>query len=321
MKKGNKFLIYFTLFLMIFQSSILSLHFFTSNSDNGKSLSSSDISPLPGSAINLDYIEMNYSIDYEIVKDGVKSKDSIPLKLIVNGTEDLYENGTISYYIGKNVTDETVLQLLSNVFIDTQMNFFKNHNLEESYQTFFSYRREAFSNNISGFLTNSSYTLFWINTTGNKVGYLKLYRSIPFLNVVDPFSLGIFDENRIIANKTWSDEKSEISKNVRILNSFYLRANFNNEQLVNLYYDKTWTILLRGKFESYDSTEDKYILDIKLVNSNLELDFLPDNPYWDARLRNLLIIIPLSGVACIIIVFMLIKKSRNQKKEDILDKI
>jgi len=321
MKKGKKFLVYFTLFLMIFQSSILSLHFFTSNFNYGKAILSSNNSPLSGSGSNLNYIEMNYCIEYEIVKNGVKSKDSIPLKLIVNGTEDLYENGTISYYIGKNVTDETVLQLLSNVFIDSQMNFFKNHNIEESYQTFFSYRREALSNNISAFLTNASYSLFWINTTGNKDGYLSLYRSIPFLDVDDPFFLGINDENRIISDKTWSDEKSELSKNVRILNSFYLKANFNNEQIINLYYDKTWTILLRGKFENYDSTEDKYILDIKLVDSNLDLDFLPDNPFWDVRLRNLLIFIPLSSVVGVIIAITFIKKSRNQKKEDILDKI
>ncbi len=177
------------------------------------------------------------------------------------------------------------------------------------------------SNNLSEFLTNASYTLFWLNTTGHKAEYLKQYRSIQFLNVVDPFFLAIFDENRIISEKTWSDEKLEISKNVRLLNSFYLSKNFNDEQIINLYYDKTWTILLRGSFESYDSTGDKYILDIKLVDSNLELDFLPDNPYWNIRLRNLLIIIPISSVGGIIIVFMFIKKSRIQKKEDILDKI
>jgi hypothetical protein len=306
---------------MIFQSSILSLHFFTSNIDNGEARAPSIKTPLPSLGSNLDYIEMNYSIEYEIVKNGQKIENAIPITLYINGTDDLYENGTISYYIGKNITDETVLQLLSIVFIKDQISFFENHRIGEYFQTFFSYRREAMSNNISDILTNASYTLFWLNTTGNKAGYIQLYRNIRFLNVLDPFSLGIFDENRIIADKTWSEENSEISKNVRILNSFYLRANFDNEQIINLYYDKTWTILLRGKFESYDSTEDKYILDIKLVDSNLDLDFLPDNPYWDARLRNLLIFIPLSSVACIIIVFMLIKKSRTQKKEDILDKI
>jgi len=306
---------------MIFQSSIISLHFFTSNIKNGEILSPSIKTPLPSSGSDLDYIEMNYSIEYEIVKNGHESKDTIPVTLVINGTDDLYENGTISYYIGKNVTDETVLQLLSNVFIENQMNFFQNHLIDESFKTFFSYRREAMSNNITELLTNARYTIFWLNTTGNKEGYIKLYRNIPFLDVVDPFSLGIFDENRIIADKTWSDENSEISKNVKILNSFYLKANFNNEQMINLYYDKTWTILLRGKFENYDSTKDKYILDIKLVDSNLDLVFLPDNPFWDARLRNMLIFIPLSSVACIIIVFMLIKKSRIQKKEDILDKI
>ena len=165
-----------------------------------------------------------------------------------------------------------------------------------------------------GFLTLTTQTLLLI-----PIWFAA--KPIPFLDVVDPFSLGIFDENRIIADKTWSDENSEISKNVKILNSFYLKANFNNEQMINLYYDKTWTILLRGKFENYDSTEDKYIMEIKLVDTNLNLDFLPDNPYWDVRLRNLLIIIPISSVVGIIIVFMLIKKSRFQKKEDILDKI
>ena len=306
---------------MIFQSSIISLHFFTSNIKNGEMLSPSIKSPLPSSGSDLDYIEMNYSIEYEIVKNGHESKDTIPVTLVINGTDDLYENGTISYYIGKNVTDETVLQLLSNVFIENQMNFFQNHLIEESFQTFFSYRREAMTNNISEFITNARYTIFWLNTTGNKADYLRLYRNIPFLYVLDPFSLSIFDENRIIADKTWSDENSEIAKNVNILNSFYLRANFNNEQIVNLYYDKTWTILLRGKFENYDSTEDKYILDIKLVDSNLDLDFLPDNPFWDIRLRNLLIFIPLSSIVGVIIAITFIKKSRNQKKEDILDKI
>ena len=305
---------------MIFQSSILSLHFFTSNFNYEKAISSSNNSPLSGSGSNLDYIEMNYCIEYEIVKNGAKSKDSIPLKLIVNGTEDIYENGTISYYVGKNVTDKTVLQLLSNVFIDSQMNFFKNHSIEEFYQTFFSYRREALSNNISAFLTNASYSLFWINTTGNKEGYLSLYRSIPFLDVEDPFFLGINDENRIISDKTWSDEKSELSKNVRILNSFYLKANFNDEQIINLYYDKTWTILLKGTFENYDTTGDRYILDIILVDTNLNLDFLPDNPFWDVRLRNLLIFIPLSSVAGVIITITFIKNLEIKKRKIFLIK-
>jgi len=321
MKKGNKFLVYFTLFLMIFQSSILPLYFFTSKIDNRQDLSPSIKSLIPRSGSNLDYIEMNYSVEYEIEKNGHKIKDKIPMTLFINGTDDLYENGTISYFIGKNITDETVLQLLSNVFIKNQLDFFQNHLLEDHFQTFFSYRRESMTNNLTEFLTNASFTLFWLNTTGHYDGYLKLYRKVQFLNVVNPFSLGIKDENRIIADKTWSDENSEISKNVRILNSFYLRANFDNEQIINLYYDKTWTILLRGKFENYDSAVDKYILDIKLLDSNLDLDFLPENPYWDLRLRNLLIFIPISSVACIIIVFLLIKKSRNQKKEDILDKI
>ena len=306
---------------MIFQSSILPLYFFTSKIDNRQDLSPSIKSLIPRSGSNLDYIEMNYSVEYEIEKNGHKIKDKIPMTLFINGTDDLYENGTISYFIGKNITDETVLQLLSNVFIKNQLDFFQNHLLEDHFQTFFSYRRESMTNNLTEFLTNASFTLFWLNTTGHYDGYLKLYRKVQFLNVVNPFSLGIKDENRIIADKTWSDENSEISKNVRILNSFYLRANFDNEQIINLYYDKTWTILLRGKFENYDSAVDKYILDIKLLDSNLDLDFLPENPYWDLRLRNLLIFIPISSVACIIIVFLLIKKSRNQKKEDILDKI
>ncbi len=314
MKKGNKFLIYITLFLIIFQSSILTLHYSTSQINN-------ENPPLPSLGSNLDFIEMNYRINYEIVKNGDKSKDTIPFSLIVNGTDDFYENGTISYYIGKNITDDTVLQLLSIFFIDDHINFFKNHQIEESFQTFFSYRREAMSDNSSEFLTDASYTMFWINNTGHKAGYLKQYKNIEFFNVVDPFKLGIFDENRTISDKTWSDEKSEISKNVKILNSFYLRANYNNEQIINLYFDKTWTILLRGKIENYDSSGDKYILEIILDDTNLNLDLLPDNPYWDVRLRNLLIFIPLSGVACIIIAIAYIKKSRNQKKEDILDKI
>ena len=306
---------------MIFQSNILSLQFSASNIHNRKIISPSIESPIPRSGSNLDYIKMNYSVEYEIEKNGHSIKDTIPMSLYINGTDDLYENGTISYYIGKNVTDETVLQLLSNVFIDNQLDFFQNHSLDEPFQTYFSYRRESMTNNLTEFLTNASFTLFWLNTTGHYAGYIKLYRKIQFLNVDNPFSLGIDDDSRIIADKTWSDKKSEISKNVRILNSFYLSANFDDEQIINLYYDKTWTILLRGTFENYDSSVDNYILDIKLVDTNLELDFLPDNPYWVTRLRNLLIIIPLSSVASVIIVFMLIKKTRIQRKEDILDKI
>ncbi|QEE14366.1 hypothetical protein DSAG12_00179 [Promethearchaeum syntrophicum] len=320
-KKGNKFLFHFILILIIFQSSILPLNLFIINIDRRKILSRSIQTPSSSSVNNLEIIQMNYSVDYEIVKNGKKTENTIPIMLYINGTENLYENGTISYYIGKNVTDETVLQLLANVFIEEQMNFFQNHQINEPFQTFFSYRREAMANNLSNFLTEASYTLFWLNTSGNNAGYLKQYRNIQFLNVVDPFLLGIYDENRIISEETWSDKKSDISKNVRILNSFYLRANYNNEQIINLHYDKTWTVLLRGKFENYDSDEDKYILDIKLVDSNLNLNYLPDNPYWDVRLRNFLIIAPLSSVGSIIVVFKIIKKSRIQKKEDILDKI
>ena len=169
MKKVNKFLIYSTLFLIIFQSSILTLHYFTSHINYEKT-------PLSSLGGDLNYIEMNYSINYEIVKNGDKNKDMIPLMLKINGTDNLYENGTISYYIGKNVTDETVLELLSNVFIGNQMEFFQNHQIEESFQTFFSYRREAMSDNLSEFLTNASYTIFWLNNTGHKAGYIKQNR-------------------------------------------------------------------------------------------------------------------------------------------------
>jgi len=320
MKKGNNFLIYFTLFLMIFQTSILSYHYFTSNIISGKALTSSIKTPLSITENNLDNIEMNYNITYEIVKNGLENKDTIPILLSINGTNDLYENGTISYYIGKNITDEIVLDLLSEVFIENQIDFFQNHGIEESFQTFFSYRREAMSNNLSEFLTNASYTIFWLNNSGNEAGYLKESKSVKFLDVDSPRRLSIFDENRTITENTWSDEKSELSKNVRVLNSFYLKADLNSETIINLYFDKTWTILLRGKIEIYDSNDDKYILEIKLVDTNLDLDFLPDNPFWRKRL-SLFIIIPLTSVASIIIVYMLIKKSRIQKKEDILDKI
>ena len=51
---------------MIFQSSIISLHFFTSDNNSGEVLSPLIKTPLPSSGSNLEYIEMNYSIDYEI---------------------------------------------------------------------------------------------------------------------------------------------------------------------------------------------------------------------------------------------------------------
>ena len=314
MKKTNIFLTIIFLFLMISQYGLIYYSIFNSNNFimNSHALSSVEESQI---------INMNYEIGYEIKSKGSTTKDSIPIMLSINGTNKLYENGTISYYIEKNITDSKVLSLMSNIFFEKQLDFFQNHQINESFQTYFSYRRETMINNASQFLTNSSYTIFWLNTSGNRAGYIKQYRNIKFLNVNSPFRMGINDENRVIAEKTWSEKRSELSKNVRILNSFYLKANFNSEEIINLYFDKTWTILLRGTIEIYDSPDNSYVLEIKLIDSNLELEFLPNNPYWETRLRNLLIFIPLSSAICLIVVFLYLKKFRIKKKDDILDKI
>jgi len=233
-------------------------------------------------------VELSYTLDYDIQTPSSQSSDRINFKLHIEGTQGLYENGTIDYGFNKNITDLAVLSTLGVFFSPNQLDYFQNHSQSQTYRTSFSFRRETFNATLTDFVKNTSYTIFWINTSNHMFNYLKPLTIIPYLLVENPIQLAISKNMPILIEGSWSSDPQELAKPKRIISSFFLMINYQNNIRVNFYYDQVHSILLRAQFdyimESSGETEE-YHINILLTSTNLILDFKSENPYWQTRLR------------------------------------
>ncbi len=268
---------------------------------------------------------LNYSLDYYYKDDEKIYDESIKFNLKVNGTDRIYENGTIQYFLPDgNITDSTLLEKLELIFTVEQIEYFSNHSQNEYYQTYFQQRNETTNiEPLSNFNDEAQYLVFWLNSTENGPNYLRSYRIIRFFDVKHPFNLAIDDEFPQLAAGSWDGDKSDLRRPVEIINTYHLYIE-SNGVTIDLYYDQKYAILLHAKIR-YSADKEEFSLDLRLAENNLSLDLLSDNPHW-IKFRNQLIIGTSTGIVVILGgIFVLRKKLQNlekkPKKKSILDQI
>lgn len=266
---------------------------------------------------------LNYSINYYYESSSDIYYDDIRLILYINGTENIYGNGTIQYYLPEqNITDPFILDKLNLIFSEEQIAYFENHSSSEAYLTYFRQRNEtANPNPLSNFNENAQYVAFWINSSQNGENYLRPRRIIKFFDVQSPFNLVIREENPLLSEKSWTNENSDLRQPVRLLETYYLTF-FSNGISIQMYYDKTHAILLRAEIEIIDE-ETLFQLDFTLQGTNLPLAFQEENPYW-ISFRNNLIIGSSIGIVVIVstLYFILMKKKTGKiQNQKLLDQI
>ncbi|MHA1602353.1 MAG: hypothetical protein ACTSVU_09975 [Promethearchaeota archaeon] len=268
-------------------------------------------------------VNLNYTLKYESRGyDTEIPEDIFNINLIISGNQSIYGNGTIDYFLPtKNISDSLILEQLQNIFSSNQLEFFQNHQKDDSFQTNYSLRRESLTPNFTeDFSKNASYTIFWINTTGHLANYIRPIRSIKFFNVEDPFKLSIVKNLPDLAEDKWDPSHKSLQKNVRILNVFKIGFYFQDTTQINLYYDKVHCVLLRADIdynEKMDGKSNSIDLSIWLNDSNLDFNFLETNPYHIAFQQKILVwSIIGSGFALlsVIIIFLLRKKKKSEKK-------
>ena len=239
-------------------------------------------------ASNGDEISLNYSLIYEIVTEDKTESDIVPLNLTIIGTNGLLENGTIEYSIPKNITDPSVLQGLSLIFFQEQIQYVQNHKIGESYKNFFSYRKEAMTNNPKDFEDNGSYTFFWIGDQNKPPQSILLYENFPFTRL--NLNVPVLKDNILVSYPTWDENEAIFQQSQKALEAFYLHS-FNSvfnlfEYEIRLYYDKTNAILLRAEYYYKKMNSDEiYYVDLVLRDSSIPLDLI-DNGEWTGEIND-----------------------------------
>ena len=273
---------------------------------------------------DLDFVELNYELNYRYVTQTETFEEIILLKMEIQGTQLMYENGTISYYLPENnITDTTLLDQLSLFFDEGHINYFSSHNSSEAYISYFRQRNETdLTPTHDNFNYEARYTAFWIKSIETTPNDLQPSRTIIFSDVTNPFRLVISDKNPSVAESSWSDAQHDLARPVRIISTHLLSLKLNDVDL-KLYYDKTFGILLRASVIAQDGDSEQLDLDFRLISTNLELVFQEDNPYWNTLLRNLIIgvVSSIGGVAIIITGIKYFTKQGKGKKQQMLDQI
>lgn len=304
------------LFLALFSLSLISGLFFNHLLDSS-SLSTIQSGFYPkGSSSE---VSLSYGISYDI-QDDKPDSDEFFLFLNINGTNLIYENGTIAYQLSKTIDNEKVISKLSLLFGEEQTEFFSNYQDEDTLKTRFSYRREQTYESNANFSTNATYTIFWLNSSDRPANFLHDFQQIPFLRVSDPVMLTLRKEHPYVAAPYWSPELRDLRKNQPILPSYHLYLNLNDEINLKMYYDMTWSVLLRAEMEyiNPDDESNRYNIRIYLDSSSLPLVYEEENPYWLEYRQQLLIFGGIGGGLVIfgVLTTTIILNKKRRKKSD-----
>ncbi len=283
---------------------------------NSLSTSSMDILPTNTIQAQNDELSLSYSFSYTI-QENTTETNSLTLDLAIMGDDLMYGNGSIRYRLSDNIENEDLLEVLALVFNPDQVEYFEDHDPEDYFETYFSYRRENYRNDPTDFTDNASYTLFWLNSSDQSANFLRDFQQIPYFAVSDPFTLTLQKTRPAVASPNWSPESGDLAKNVPILETYYLFLNLDSNLRVKLYYDLTWSLLLRAEFDYINPKDESYFYSILLTldSSSLELDYLAENSYWEARLATIKTSIFIGGGILVIgiplVIFIL--KRRKEK--------
>ncbi|UYP44389.1 hypothetical protein NEF87_000674 [Candidatus Lokiarchaeum ossiferum] len=232
---------------------------------------------------NSEELSLDYSLIYNITKNGDVQHDIVPVNLSIQGTNGLLEDGSIEYSIPKNITDPSVLESLSLIFFEEQIQFIQDHSFEETYETYFSLRKEALSNDPADIAENGSYNFFWICDINTPPSSLKKYTNIPFTRLA--YNIPIKEDDLLLTYPTWESDTTLFPSHQKLIEVFYLKSSQavsgEYQYTIRLYYDKTNSILLKA--ESYYqkiNTNEEYYVKIILRDTSLSLN-LVDNGGWN----------------------------------------
>ncbi|MHA1522398.1 MAG: hypothetical protein ACTSRK_19690, partial [Promethearchaeota archaeon] len=103
-----------------------------------------------------------------------------------------------------------------------------------------------------------------------------------------------------------------------ILETYYLSLNFDSNLRVKLYYDLTWSLLLRAEFDyiNPDDESNYYSILLTLDSSNLALEYMLENPYWEARLATIKKFLIIGGGLLVVgfpLVILVMKRRKDEK--------
>ncbi|MCF2139545.1 MAG: hypothetical protein K9W44_05770 [Candidatus Lokiarchaeota archaeon] len=266
-------------------------------------------------------VSLSYNVYYEI-HDETKESDEFLISMLINGTNLIYENGTIQYRLSKPILNPTVVNALSFIFGEEQAGFLANNENNLSLLTEFSYRRERLNdvNSNQDFTINSTYTIFWLNSSDRPTNFLHDYQQIPFFQVSGPIMFTLRKDHPDVASPKWSPDIRDLRKNNPILPTYYLTLNLNNQITVKLYYDMTWSLLLRAEVQYVNPNDESntYFIRMYLESSSLPFTFSDSNPYREEYLKNLTIVLSIIGSIIVIAtsIGFLMYRNRKNKAED-----
>ncbi|WP_457559321.1 hypothetical protein [Candidatus Harpocratesius sp.] len=267
-------------------------------------------------------VSLSYNVYYEI-NDETKDSDEFLISMQINGTNLMYENGTIQYRLSKKILNPTVINALSFIFGEEQAGFLANNENNVSLLTQFSYRRERLNdaNSNQNFTINSTYTIFWLNSSDRPTNFLHDYQQIPFFQVSDPIMFTLRKDHPEVASPKFSPDIRDLRKNNPILPTYYLTLNLNNQISVKLYYDMTWSLLLRAEVQYVNPNDESnsYFIRLYLESSSLPFAFSENNPYREEYIQNLTIVLSITGSIMVIVTFIGILIYQNRKKKKIED--
>ena len=312
MKKSSSFLV-INLILLSFLFNVSYLTTFSSAIDQN------DDDPFPMvTVLDNENIFFRYNLAYMYNVGAGFVPGNFNFSMTVNGTDQLYENGTIDYHAEQNITDEVILSKLETTFSSAHINYFRNHTENETLRTHFSYRKEYFAENFTFDTADDfvgSYIIFWLNTTGKTIADFEPNSQFPFGNKLPYTNLYIKDGYITdLVYGTWDYIQPGLG-----IAPYQIRAPDNS---INLFFDKRWTVLLFANIDYEDANSDKYFIDIGLLYPDKQAnkdtydpdkidDIDPEEIKEQMDFRNSFIIL-ITGVA--LFTFVLTETLQNPQK-------
>jgi hypothetical protein len=276
-------------------------------------------------------IEINYRMSYEIHKRIDSEKNNLDIRLLINGTHYFYENGSINYFFSKKITQSLLFDYLGNIpgFGQLIMTGMQNSTLT----TFFSQRVESNSTDFSN--SDSYYSIFWLSSDPCNAIDIKGGDKFRYFATTSPVLFIVQYTNPDLAYGSWSPQITELRKNVPVVNTFYLTFTTRMDSAhlkIDLYYDKVNTQLLRADISyANEEIQEQFFLSLKLLQSDLPIQILPKNVYWEEWINmwikyGLIIGIPVLFITGLFILRYLRKTKtekpiKKKKIDTLLDKI
>jgi len=278
-------------------------------------------------ALNINSNVQNFSLDYELHYShkydyfNINFTENYLVKLNIefeNSTNQ--SNGTIEYYLDKNITYSKLVNLFTLYLSGAPKAYLANHLENETFITYFFNRIESQEKQI---LDNSTYVNFWVENSIEKTGDEEKF----FLHKY-PVSIQVNDISKIMRKKNQWDVWNFFTPNIKtIFNTyhFYFESSATSFLLeIHNYYELETRILIFSDIiykELHPVGEEIHVFKVNLVNwtTNLFPPFSYENIFW---LYFSIISIACSIIGCSILTIILcLHKLKQRIKKSEYDKI